>query len=282
MSRKISVSVSGKDDGDIWTRLASEFEVVDLDTLQVDRASYQRGLSASRVKQIADEYDIAAAGLITLNRRSNGLLWVVDGQHRAAGAKRAGESEILAQVFHGLSIQQEARLFRIKNSQLGPVSALATFRSALVEGQEEAVTVNSIIESFGSAVNEKTGPNGNINAIGAVLWVFRSPKGGGREGLEAVLSVIRDGVGSIGSDKVPGDLFKGVHWFLTRHAVDGFDRARLIRGIEKMGVDGLKQSAIAYRMATGAGGYVNWYRAVLAAYNSTIRDSSKRLGERLR
>lgn len=270
-----------KIDSDIMSRLEAEIDVLPLVGLHVDQQHYQRPLSTSRVNKYAQNWDLAAAGVITVNRRSNGLLYVVDGQHRALAAAKAGETEILAQVFNGLTVDQEARLFRIKNAEIGPMKAIHTFRAALQEGLPEAVDINDVVESLGGVMSHKEGGGHTVVAVAALQAVYRARKNGGRQGLHDVLSIIKDAFGSLERKYANGEMIRGLHFLLTAHEADGIDRRRVVTVMKREGIEGLGAKAGLERQLQGGGGFRNWYRALLRAYNAGRRPDN-RLNERNR
>lgn len=113
----------------------------------------QRGLDLKRVASIAEDFDWDAFGTPTISRRIDGTLHAVDGQHRILGGIKAGHAERVAQmrVHEGLSLEEEARLFRLLNNtkQVLPVDK---FRIAVIEGEPAAVEMNKMIEHAGLTV----------------------------------------------------------------------------------------------------------------------------------
>lgn len=113
-------------------------------------ATVQRSLDMTRVKSIGESFEWAGFGVPTLNRRSDGSLHIVDGQHRIMGARKAGHGAVLRQmrVFDGLSVQEEARLFRLLNDTKRP-TPVDLFQVAVIEGEEVAVAMNDLIKRHG-------------------------------------------------------------------------------------------------------------------------------------
>ena len=87
--------MSKKNDADIgrvetmkrWKSASCEFDTLDVADLQVDSGSYQRALQKRLVGSIRDDFVPAGLGVLTVGRREDGSLWVVDGQTRAAAMK---------------------------------------------------------------------------------------------------------------------------------------------------------------------------------------------------
>jgi hypothetical protein len=101
---------------------------------------YQRDLSRELVEKIKRNWDAAGAGYIVVNRRQNGSLYIVNGQHRVAArmelAVEAGDEsggEIVSQVFNGLTQQQEAQLRLIGNTKRTDTSQ-ERFRAQVAAG----------------------------------------------------------------------------------------------------------------------------------------------------
>ena len=91
-------------------------EVLQIADIQID-PDYQRDLRHDLIDKIAREYDVVKAGPILVSKRADGSLWNVDGQHRMIGAERAGETEVFANVVHGLTQEQEAALRLARNDR---------------------------------------------------------------------------------------------------------------------------------------------------------------------
>lgn len=114
--------------------------------------SYQRQLSATRVKKIAEALDSGAVKAISLSRRSDGTLWVYDGQHTLAAFKVAGIDHIPALIVDGCK-EQEAMWFLLIN---GGASKRVTQREKLapgvVSGDPAAVSVHGLLAKHGVTV----------------------------------------------------------------------------------------------------------------------------------
>src|SRR3990167_4119708 len=92
---------------------------------------YQRTLDEARVKKIVDNYDPHLIGTILVARRSDGSLWVIDGQHRVAALRLLGHSVVLATVYADTTDAGEALLFVAANSNRGPPNQWEKFRARL-------------------------------------------------------------------------------------------------------------------------------------------------------
>jgi hypothetical protein len=242
-------------------------EVVDSDTLRIDR-SYQRDVKTSLVNEIGQRFDLALAGFIVVSRRSDGTLYVIDGQQRVMGARKAGEKELLARVFAGLMIEEEAEMYDALN-ETKPLSAPEKFKGAHRAGRPDAVAIYNIVHSFGASIMGIDGYNMNsIAAISALRRVFSQ---GGEWGLTTTLSIIRRAFGEISRQTCPSSLVKSVYMTVSRHP--GIDESRLARRLGETGLLALKQRAIAF--ATRNADASSYYVAILDAYNHKLREEKR-------
>lgn len=127
--------------------------------LSVD-ITVQRDLDTRRVRLMAGDLRLEAIGIICVSKRVDGTSVVIDGGHRRAALIEAGEGEtpINAEVYTGLDLADEAALFRYRNNTQ-KVGFLDRFRVRLIEGEENAVAVESLAKKHGWAVV----PNANSN-----------------------------------------------------------------------------------------------------------------------
>lgn len=139
--------------------------------LTVD-GNVQRSLDRSRAAAIADKLDVNALGVLTVSRRANGANHVIDGQHRVEGLRLAGgeNEKVQCRVFTGLSLEDEARLFRLLNNTKG-LQALDKFRVRVVEGEPNAVAIYDMLTKYGWKVNFG-GHDGSFSAVASLERVF--------------------------------------------------------------------------------------------------------------
>jgi hypothetical protein len=193
----------------------ANLEHIPVGKLMVD-LSVQRNLDSKKVERIAGEFDPDALGALTVSRRKGGL-YVIDGQHRAAGARQAKGDDfpVPCQVFRGLSVEAEARMFRMLNNTT-KVEALTLFRVRLVEGETSAVEVNRILEAAGWKLADKN-LNRGLRCVAAMERIYRRDA----DALARALEVI---VRAWGTDDPAGDarIVEGLGLLLARYgdAVD--------------------------------------------------------------
>lgn len=229
------------------------------DELSVD-PDVQRNLDRSRVDKIAKEFRDDAVGVLTVSERG-GALRVVDGQHRRAAAQAVrGESVSLeCRVFTGLTLAQEAELFRLLNNTAKP-SHLDLFKIRVIEGDEVAQHINKMVEDLGWRV-ELQHAVGSFAATAAAERVYALAP----EAVYLSLEVISKAWGVVIAD---GRVFEGIGKVFARYGdvVSSDDLAsRLMRHTESQEAVLAKAKTLASLIRTTASNAVA--EIVVEAYN---------------
>lgn len=254
---------------------AGAFEVVTIDDLKVDH-SYQRDLDVNLVQGIAKEWDIAAAGPIVVARRGDGSLFVVNGQHRAAGAKTAGEAEIIAQVIDlsNVPIDEARKLeaeLRLKGNTRRGDKVQERFRAQLAAGYKESLALVEIAREFGTRINPWPDPKHGINCVSTLEGLYRKDRGGH---LVRVLEFVREAFGNVDGPTSVSALLSGVSWLLERHDNE-LDRKRMVERLSVETLDGLLRQARSHKAAMGGSLWMNVYRAMIGIYNERLPESKR-------
>jgi len=126
-----------------------KIERVQPDKIIID-GRVQRGLDLKRAQSIAADFEPAAFGVPTISRREDESLHAVDGQHRIMGANIAGHGQKFfpMKVHVGLTLEEEARLFRLLNNTRKPLP-VDLFKIAVIEKEPAAVAMNKLIKNAG-------------------------------------------------------------------------------------------------------------------------------------
>lgn len=248
---------------------AGTIEVVALSDLRVDPV-YQRDLTAQFVEKLAEHWDIVTAGTIVVSKRPSGDLYIVDGQHRAAAAVRAGETHILAQVVNEPSAEEEARL-RLKGNVKRTDRITEVFRARLASGDETALAIVRILDGIDTQINLTPTMGSGINAVTAVEKLYKIDDG---VSLIHVLTMLKTLFGELRPEIASSDLLKGLTWFLGQH--EGMiDMERFERVFKTTGPGALSRSARAHKASLGGTQWINTYRALVTMYNEGLSDASK-------
>lgn len=244
-------------------------ELVKIDDLKFDH-TYQRDLSAEVVQRMSSEWDPRVAGTIVVNRRPNGDLNVIDGQHRTAAAKTAGEDYILALVFTGLERPSEAGM-RVKGNFRRADSPHEKFRARLAAGDKDAKAIKEICDQFNTRINPTPQMKKGINAVAAIEAIYRKDEG---VRLTRVFEIIRRAWGSVEGDRVSVATLKGLDWLLETNA-EGLDTGHLVDRMQAEGTQGLMRKAYSYQAAHQGSMWVNWYRGLIEAYNTGLPERKR-------
>lgn len=254
---------------------AGDFEVLTIDDLKIDHA-YQRDLNVDLVQKIARDWDIAAAGPLVVSRRADGSLFIVNGQHRAAAAKTAGEEEVIAQVVDMTEVPlDEARKLeaelRLKGNSRRSDKVQERFRAQLAAGYRESLAIVEIADTFGTRINPWPDGRHGINCVSTVEALYRKDRGGH---LVRVFEFVQEAFGQVDGPTSTSTILAGVSWLLERHD-HGMDRKRMVERLGVEGTDQLMRAAMAHRAALHGSTWMNFYRAMIGAYNERLPEAKR-------
>lgn len=254
------------------------FEMLRPVDLQIDER-VQRTLIPSYVKRLAADLRVTELGVFTVNRRPDGDLIVLDGQHRRAALIEAGLGEIPVKcdVYRGLSLAEEAAKFRACNTQRQTI-ALDDFLVGVVEGDEECVAINTLIEAHGFYVSGASAERG-VSCVHALRKVYRQKKHG-MDGPRALDYALRTIVAAWGHrpEATEGHIIQGISEVFLRYG-DQVDGKVLVSKLAKAkgGPAGIIGNARTLRDIQKGSINGNVAQIVVGLYNSGRRTS--RLGE---
>lgn len=217
-----------------------QFEIVNVADLSIDQRVQQNLRPAKVSKIIKDGFDLSLAGTITVSRRKNGALIVLDGQHRAAAAREVGVEKLPAIVHDGLTLEEEARHFLGLNNKSNP-TAVAKFLVSCVQGDEDSNDIKSIIEDRGWRVSEGNGRDGRcFKAVTRAKDIydcrtkyFEDSDIYGDELLGMTMEVITDAWGTVDSRAVNANTLGGIALLLKKYWAE-VDTDRLSKALSEM------------------------------------------------
>jgi len=117
--------------------VTQEHDFLDLELLRSD-TDYQPRLDLKRARKMAERIDWDLIGLVVVNKRiyppGGKHYHVVDGQHRVAALRIAGEEMAPCEIHRGLTLKEEADLFvrlqQLRRSRLITVDMYRALRAA--------------------------------------------------------------------------------------------------------------------------------------------------------
>lgn len=145
-------------------------ETIPANKLEVDRRVQRDELNDRKVRQIEADFNPDALGVITVSRRKDRGLYIVDGWHRVEAAKlKDPEYPLVCHVFEGLTVPEEALMFLALNNRTA-VSMLEKYKVLLSAEDEDALMIEKITTEHGWKVHPQPAP-GHIQAIGALYRI---------------------------------------------------------------------------------------------------------------
>lgn len=243
----------------------------------------QRQLDESRAEKIGREFNENGFGVPSISKRDDGTFVVIDGQHRLAGARLAslGDHAFEMKVFEGLSLQEEAELFRLLNTTKPP-SPVDGFKIALIERRPEEVSIARIIGDYGWKV-DNGGRRGSVQAVSALRTVYR--KDSDRHGLSTGTTLgsttkTLTAAWGLGVNSLASSLLLGVGALIWRHSAT-VDQDLLIKALEFGWAkpDNLITQGRSYKDASGTSVQDAIATVVTNAYNKRARSAAKKVPE---
>lgn len=249
----------------------AEIEYVPIDRLFVDHR-YQANLSPARVRRIQEAYNPIAAGLLLVGARDNGMFAVIDGQHRLEAMKNLGATHALCVVVFGLSLPQEAFLFKACNTNRKRPKAIDVFRARLVGCDPVALEIKGIVESFGYRIGftDKKPSRRGLVCVGALDTIYSRR---GADGLRKALAVVFEAWpdNTLANQAIVID---GVNRFLT-HYEDEISIEQLTGRLSKYDPAILLREARALTEVLGGQGPSNFARSILKYWNHGRRQENR-------
>lgn len=236
-------------DQDFWDDdLKSNLEKVAVTRIVIDHRVQRAKLNPAKINNMVANFFAPALGTVVLSRRSNGTYVALDGWHRTEACKLhpGAPSVIDARVFEDLTLQQEARLFRLLNNRTS-MHIVDLFNVQAVEGDGWARKVIEIVESFGGKVRTDS-----FAAVKAAQRIVERPNG--FDLFTRALDVISDSWTTADKKSLDGRIVEGLAVFLEYYDAYDVDERHLKKNLKDLGADGAKQIidlALPYHQARG-------------------------------
>lgn len=247
-------------------RVTSHIVARKVGDLSVD-PTVQRAMKKGRVDRMAADFRPDALAVLTTSNRHDGLIHIIDGQHRYRAAEAAGyQGPIQTNEYHGLTIPEEAALFRLLNTT-EKVSPIDQFLVACIEGKPEAVRIAAFLAENGWSV-ANTASRGKISAIRSLERVYALNP----DAAAAALAVLTSAYGHIPS-AVQGSLVEGLGRMLAKYWDQNVDLTDLAQRLAKSpgGPDSLVGFARGQKMARTGNLSTSVGRVIVAIYNERRR-----------
>ena len=146
----------------------AEFAWIAKHRLNVDR-SYQRDVSASRIRQLAADWNWVACGAISVALRGDGEWFVIDGQHRVEAARnRSDITDLPCLIFELSGAEEEAQGFLDTNLGRKAMSWVERFNALLRARDATALKLQHILQNSGRVI-AKGNTGATVSCVGALI-----------------------------------------------------------------------------------------------------------------
>lgn len=230
----------------------------------------QRSLKKSRVTTMAAEFRPDALGVLTTSYRSARRIHIVDGQHRYRAAEAAAYTGVIETMeYHGLTVPEEAALFRLLNTSQ-KVSRIDQFLIACVEQDPAAVHLSTILAVNGWSVGAYAA-EARLSAIGSLERVYALDA----KAAEAAVNVLTAAYGHRPA-AVQGALLEGLGRMIARYGVGSVSLEDLAGRLSKVpgGPDGLVGNARGQQLTRSGNLSTQVARVILGLYNQRRRSTA--------
>lgn len=251
----------------------SEIRYVRIGDLRID-PSYQRADNVSKkiVDNIAKNFDPRLVGVIKLNEREDGSLWIVDGMHRYYGCReRFGDNYVMrAEVEAGLSPHEEARIFVGQINRM-PISTYHKHRARVVAGDATAMAIDAILADYGVEFIRSDGKTNGIKAVRAIEKAYETF---GQLALREALSIMQDAGKLRSQNGVSGEIVLGLTTVVSIYGKQA-RRDRLVNKIKNADVHEMRRDMSAVVKAGMSGRPYASAQVIVNLYNFGLHEASR-------
>lgn len=216
-------------------------EWIRVSDLMVDE-TYQRRTDnhASRrlIASIAAKFDWRLFGVLTVSRRPDDTMAVIDGQHRwSAAAMRGDIVDVPCCLTRFGTPEEEAKLFIVANRARKPMNRLDDFHAALRAGDDDALEIQRLVTEAGLTIARNTSSTawapGEIAFTAAIASALR------KHGPGVVSAALTDIAEAFPGQQLKhgGSIFNGLVRILA-HPPEGFDPDQFFKGLLAFDAEG--------------------------------------------
>jgi len=237
------------------------FEQIPIKNL-VSNQEYQRNLSASHIKRVAENFDLYQINPVKVSRR-NGINYVFNGQHTIeiiALVSGSRDTPVWCMVYDELVYKEEADIFANQQKYIRSLLPIEIFNANLEAGNDEELLIKAVVESYGLYI---TGSKqaGGICAVSTLSYIYR------QHGYHALDRVLRLCIGAWEGDvnSLTASMLRGI----TRLIVAFGDKLRDDLFKEKVG--GISVRELGRTAKERKRGSLGYAEAMLIEYNKKMK-----------
>lgn len=133
----------------------------------------QREFNLGWANHILQNFDLDKMQVPHVNKRTDGSLYIMEGQHTVWAYRQwlgAGQ-QIQVWLYDGLSEREEAEFFLSLNDKKG-IDSLPKFRAAVTAGREAECDIDRIVRANGAVVGSGKKNGNHISAVGTLLTIY--------------------------------------------------------------------------------------------------------------
>jgi hypothetical protein len=181
--------------------LSSLNSLVKVEDLAID-LSYQRMPNELKVNSIVRDFDPDAVGVFIVSAREDGTIAVIDGGHRLAALRmlNMNHMNVNCLVYFGLSVEQEAQIFKTMNDNRTKPKTNDLFKAKVVANDADAREIDKILNKYGLSVSNGPAMNA-VRAIGTITAIYKRSGGVVLDQTISVLKTAFDSHSSTFSDQ---------------------------------------------------------------------------------
>lgn len=207
--------------------------MVDPRTIVIDHR-YQRPAKNTLISTIAQAPNWFAFGVPSCFRRSNGILYCVDGQQRLAGVLKSEKPPKLVPIvwFDVQDVAEEAEIFVMINEWRKSLQPIEKHRGKIVAQDPATLAIERAVTKAGFTIDTHSGSGAaNSRTIQAVAGVGVIYNRIGEEGLLQTLTCIKDAWPDDGA-ALSTHILRGVAELIEEQG-DAYNRAKLTTALKK-------------------------------------------------
>lgn len=150
---------------------------IPVEDLHVDHDYQRYEVSPANTQRLADDFSWSLLQSITVHRRTNGLMYIVDGQQRWLAAKLRGEKAVPCVVYESQGKVHEAKEYTRLNKGRTSMRAHEKFKAAVCAKNEPEISINGFLSSRKLFVSQSGQTPYGIDFIGTLVetWLTDAP-----------------------------------------------------------------------------------------------------------
>jgi hypothetical protein len=236
----------------------------------------QRPENLRLTRKISKNLFVPALGTVTVSVRVNQgpkadetFYILLDGQQRMIGASKAGYRGPVAATFHfGLTLQEEARLFRLLNDKVD-VPAADKYNVGLVEGLPDALLVQQVLDDLGITLGNNPG---QFQAVVFARRIVAMPDG--MEAFRWALGVVREFYAQDEVPKYEGRLVEALARMKVRYGTLINTKSLVTKVLKQGGPIYLLKQAKLKKEVNNTTAMVGCIEALIQTYNAYLQSTS--------